>query len=228
MSRALPLIALPDRAEVRSIEALRRPTVLVFERLAALLRGARDADVTFEPADPLADDPYAEPGHEQSMGWTVGHVVAHLTATLEESAALAAELARGVPYHGRSRSEVEWRAVRTVAACRARLAESRRMCLAAFGVWPDAPDFANTYVPWEGAPTFDATAAYLLGLRHAVAHIAQIADALAQARADRWRRTRRGRLVLWLRQRRGEQADPTAAAAQQPDGVPEATVKAVR
>jgi hypothetical protein len=194
---------------------MRRPTVLVLARLAAVLRGARDADITFVPSDPLADDPYAEPGHEQSMGWTVGHVIAHLTATLEESAALAAELARGVTYHGRSRSEVEWHAVRTAAECRARLAESRRMCLAAFGMWPDAPDLANTYEPWEDAPPHGPTARYMLGLSHAAAHIPQIVDALAQARADRWRRTRRGRLALWLR-RRGGGAAATAETERQP------------
>jgi hypothetical protein len=225
MSTRLPTITLPDPPDVRSIEAMRRPTVLVLERLAAVLRGARDADITFIPADPLADDPYAEPGHEQSMGWTVGHIVAHLTATLEESAALAAELARGVAHHGRSRSEVEWRAVRTVAECQARLAESRRMCLAAFGMWPDAPDLTNTYEPWKGSPPFGPTAQYLLGLRHAVAHIPQIADALAQARADRWHRTRRGRLVRWLRRRRGGETVQMEASDQQPITVPVTAVK---
>ncbi|HEV2237296.1 MAG TPA: hypothetical protein VGR57_11610, partial [Ktedonobacterales bacterium] len=190
MSKPAPPFVLPEPAAVRSIEALRRPTIFLFQRIATLLRAARDADVTFVPEDPLADDPYAEPGHEQNVGWTLGHIIAHLTATMEESAALAAELARGVAYHGRSRSEVSWGSVRTVADCRARLAESRRICLASFGMWPEAPDLANTYFPWEGAPPYGATASYLGGLRHAVAHLPQIADTLAQARADRWRRTR--------------------------------------
>jgi hypothetical protein len=201
VSKPAPLIALPEPADVHAIAALRRPTILMFQRSAALLRAARDADITFVPDDPLADDPYAEPGHEQSVGWTLGHIIAHLTATLEEHAAVAAELARGVAYHGRSRTEVPWQDVGSVAACRVRLAESRRICLASFGMWPEAPDLANTYVPWEGAPPYGATASYLLGLRHAVAHLPQIADVLAQARADRWRRTRRGRLRLWLRRR---------------------------
>ena len=90
---------------------------------------------------------------------------------------------------------------------------------------PDAPDLANTYVPWEGAPPFGATAQYLLGLRHAAAHIPQIADALAQARAERWRRTRRGRLLLRLR-RRGAEADPMEATDQQSGAVVKAAVKA--
>ncbi len=94
------------------------------------------------------------------------------------------------------------------------------MCLAAFGMWPEAPDLANTYEPWEGAPPHGPTARYVLGLRHAAAHIQQIEDALAQARTDRWRRTRRGRLMLWLRRRtmRGHAApaepnEPTEPAA---------------
>ena len=205
MSKRVPAITLPGAADVGSIEAMRRPTLLVLQRIDAVLRGARDVDVTFEPNDPLADDPHAEPGHEQSMGWTVGHIVAHLTATLEETAALAAELARGVAYHGRSRHEVAWQSMRTVADCRARIAASRRMCLAAFGMWPEAPDLTNTYEPWEGATPFGPTAQYLHGLRHAAAHIPQIADALAQARADRLRRTWRGRLL-----RRRPQISPTA------------------
>jgi hypothetical protein len=202
MSKPVPMVTLPAATDTVSAADLRHDTIIVLNRTTSLLRGARDADITFEPEDPLATDPYAEPGHEQSMGWTLGHIIAHLTASLEESAALAAELARGVVYHGRSRNEVLWHEIRTVADCRTRLAESRRMCVAALGMWPEAPDLTNTYLPWEGAPPFGATARYLLGLNHAVAHMPQIVDVLAQARYDRWRRTRRGRLVLWLRRPR--------------------------
>jgi hypothetical protein len=199
VSKQISAITLPAAADVRSIESMRRPTLLVLQRIDTLVRSARDVDVAFVPTDPLANDPYAEPGHEQNVGWTVGHIVAHLTATLEEHAALAAELARGVAYHGRSRNEVAWQSVRTTADCRVRLAESRRMCVAALGMWPEAPHLDNTYQPQEGAATYGPVAYYLAGVSHAAAHMAQIADALAQARADRWRRTWRGRLLLQLR-----------------------------
>jgi hypothetical protein len=202
MSQQVSAITLPEAADVRSIEAMRRPTLLALQRIERVLRGARDADVTFVPTDPLADDPFAEPDHEQSVGWTAGHIIAHLTATLEEHAAIAAELARGVAYHGRSRSEVPWQSVRTIADCRARLADSRRMCAASLGMWPEGPDLTNAFSPFEGAPQYGPTAYYLAGVRHAAAHIPQIVDALAQARTDRWRRTWRGRVLLRLRRQR--------------------------
>lgn len=45
------------------------------------------------------------------LAWNLGHVIVHTMASAEESAALAAELARGVEYHGRSRYEVPWETV---------------------------------------------------------------------------------------------------------------------
>jgi hypothetical protein len=123
------------------------------------------------------------------VGWTLGHIVAHLTASAEESATLAAELARGVAYHGRSRREVPWQDIATLAHCRDRLQECRRLCLASLAMWPDRPDLANTYIPWEGSPPMNATARYLLGLRHATRHLEQVRDVVSQARTDRIRRT---------------------------------------
>lgn len=189
------IAARPSEGDVLSTDDLRRLTDGLVERLQRLLRGCHDADVVFVPHDPLADDPYAELGHEANVGWTVGHIIVHLTATAEESAALAAELARGVPYHGRSRREAPWQEVTRVAQCRARLEESRRLCIASLGMWPSQPDLSNTYIPWEGAAPMGALARYLLGLQHADAHIEQVRDVLAQARAERrkktwWRRSR--------------------------------------
>jgi hypothetical protein len=44
---------------------------------------------------------------ELALPWTLGHVIVHITASAEESAFLAAELARGVHRRtGRSRFEV--------------------------------------------------------------------------------------------------------------------------
>lgn len=186
-------IAWPADGEATTTVQLYRLTDDIVDRMLRLLRRRRDVDVSFLPEDPLADDPGADEDGEVNAGWTLGHLVAHVTATAEESAALAAELARGVPSHGRSRREVPWREIATVAQCRARLEECRRLCLASLAMWPDWPDRDNTYVPWEGSPPMGATARYLLGLRHAIGHLEQMREVLAQARADRMRRTPLGR-----------------------------------
>ena len=131
---------------------------------------------------PEADDPYAEDKSEVHMPWTLGHVIVHTNASCEESAALAAELARGVAYHGRSRSEVPWTSVKTIEACRRYLEESRRMCLTSLEMWPDNPHLDNTYTPWEGMPPINAVTRYVLGLMHADSHLGQIDDIVAQAK----------------------------------------------
>ncbi len=69
-----------------------------------MLRRCVDADVTFVPSDPMAHDAAAASDDESEIAWTLGHIIVHMTASSEESAALAAELARGVAYHGRSRT----------------------------------------------------------------------------------------------------------------------------
>ena len=71
-------------------------------------------------------------------------MIVHTTASSEEAAFIAAELARGVEFHGRSRSEVPWETVTTIEQCRHRLEESRRMRLATLQIWPDEPDLDNT------------------------------------------------------------------------------------
>lgn len=96
--------------------------------------------MTFIPVDPQAHDSAATNAEEMGIAWTLGHIIAHMTAGAEESAALAAELARGVPFHGRSRYEVPWQTVTTMQQCRSRLEESRRMRLASLGMWPERPD----------------------------------------------------------------------------------------
>lgn len=60
-----------------------------------LLAECTDADVVFVPQDPEANDPYAADTADAEIAWTVGHLVVHVTASSEESAALAAEMARG-------------------------------------------------------------------------------------------------------------------------------------
>jgi hypothetical protein len=119
------------------------------------------------------------------MSWTLGHVIVHATASAEESAALAAELARGVAFHGRSRAEVPWQMVTTVAQCRQRLEESRQMRLASLDMWPDEPRLDNTYSPYPGVGRVDPVERFLLGLWHDTSHLDQINELVHQARAAR-------------------------------------------
>lgn len=77
-----------------------------------LIADCEDSDVQFLPIDPDAYDPFAEEEKDVDLAWTLGHIIVHLNASNEESAALASELARGVEYHGRSRSEIPWESIR--------------------------------------------------------------------------------------------------------------------
>ena len=93
---------------------------------------------------------------------------------------MAAELARGVQEHGRSRYETPWESVATIVQCQERLKESLRMCLATLNVWPDPPHYENTYSPWKSIGKIDARGRYLLGLKHADDHLGQIDDIIQQ------------------------------------------------
>jgi len=149
------------------------------------IAGCVDADVSFEPVDPHADDPFAATPGEVHMPWTLGHVIVHTTASAEESAAIAAELARGVVPHGRSRYEVPWTEMRTIAGCRQRLEESRRMRLASLEMWPNPAHLENAYQAWTDGPQVNAIGRFVLGLTHEESHLGQIGDIVRQARAAR-------------------------------------------
>lgn len=174
-------LTLQDLVRGLSKDDLRRELNEMYDEVSRLISDCNDAHVTFEPIDEKAQDPYAVEG-EETIAWNVGHLIVHLTASMEESAAIASELARGVTYHGRSRSEIPWREATTIAFCRARLAESRRMCLASLEMWPDAPRMENTYSPVEGAVPHTAISRFASGLRHASDHLGQIADVVRQAK----------------------------------------------
>lgn len=165
---------------------LRRETNEMIDTMLGLVADCTDTDVTFVPVDPQADDRFAAAEAERHMPWTLGHVIVHVTASAEESAYLAVELARGVAYRGgRSRSEVPWQSVKTIAQCRHRLEESRRMRLASLEMWPDQPHLENTYIPREGVPPMNALARFALGLRHDDDHLKHIAEIVRQAKAAR-------------------------------------------
>ena len=180
-----------DRTTIHDLTAgltrddLRRLTNEMVDEMLALIAGCTDEDVTFVPPDPDAYDPYAEDEREVDLSWTLGHVIVHTTASAEESAALAAELARGVKYHGRSRSELPWRAVTTVDQCRQRLEESRRMRLASLDMWPDEPHLNNRYARNTDRPPIGPVERFVLGLKHDYDHLEQIARIVRQAREAR-------------------------------------------
>jgi hypothetical protein len=159
---------------------LRTLTNEMIDSMLELIAACDDADVTFVPDDPDAEDAYAENADQVNLAWTLGHVIVHTTASAEESAFLAAELARGVEWHGRSRYEVPWTSVTTIVRCRERLEESRRMRLATLDVWPREPHWENTYEPAPGI-THNCVSRFAAGLAHDDSHLEQIKKIVAQA-----------------------------------------------
>jgi hypothetical protein len=162
---------------------LRRLTDEMVDAVLNLTSDCTDADVTFVPQDPKAYDPFAADEADVNLAWTLGHVVVHITASSEEAAAVAAELARGVEYHGRSRCEVPWQTVTTIAQCRQRLEESRRMRLASLDMWPDQPHLDNVF-EW-GGQEINAVTRFVWGLKHADDHLEQVKDIVRQAKLAR-------------------------------------------
>lgn len=160
---------------------LRDLTNEIVDKILDLITECIDADVTFEPVDQEAYDPYAKTPEEEHLAWTLGHVIVHTTASAEEAAAIAAELARGVEYHGRSRHEVPWTEMRTIEGCRQRLEESRRMRLASLFMWPEEPHLELEYEAWTGGPRVNAIGRYILGLMHEESHLGQIRGIVKQA-----------------------------------------------
>jgi hypothetical protein len=178
-------ITFPELVAGLTRDDLRALTEEMIDTILEQIAGCVDADVTFEPVDPQANDPYASTPEELRMPWTLGHVIVHTTASAEEAAAIGAELARGVLPHGRSRYEVHWTEMRTIADCRGRLEESRRMRLASLGMWLDAAHLENEYQAWTDGPVVNAIGRFVLGLMHEGSHLAQIGDIVRQARAAR-------------------------------------------
>lgn len=165
-----------------TFDALRPLTHEIIDRQLELLADCRDEDVTFVPDDPNAWDPYATDG--AALAWTLGHVIVHVTASSEEAAFIAAEMARGVEPHGRSRYETPWETVTTVAQLRRRLEESRRMRLALLDAWPDEPHMQIRFAYGPDKPSYNPVQRFLLGMRHEEEHLAQLADIVRQAAAQ--------------------------------------------
>ncbi len=178
-------ISFAELVDGLTVDDLANLTHEMIDTMLDLISPCVDEDVSFEPRDPVAHDPYAADPKDITLAWNLGHVVVHVTASAEESAALAAELARGVENRGRSRYEVPWPSMVTIAACGHRLEESRRMRIASLGMWPDDPFLDNSYLPWAGAPKVNAVGRFVLGLMHDDSHIAQIGEIVRQAKEAR-------------------------------------------
>ena len=99
-----------------SLSDLENLTNEMIDFILGQIAECQDFDVTFEPSDPEADDPYAADPEDVDLAWNLGHVIVHVTASSEESAALAAELARGVRHHGRPRWRDRLSGVRRLAS----------------------------------------------------------------------------------------------------------------
>ena len=125
---------------------------------------------------------------EEKIGWSLAHLVVHVTATSEEAAAYSSWLARGIPTprEPRPRYETNWHTVTTKEQVLQRLEESRRIRLAYLDTWPDQPHLDAYRELSERAlerlGQLNATAAFLNGLKHEVGHYAQFHEVARQAR----------------------------------------------
>ncbi len=179
-------ITLQELCAGLTCDDLGRITGELIDAELGLIAGCVDADAIFVPEDPLAHDAFAASPEEVALAWTLAHVIVHITATSEEAAFVAAEMARGVPQReGRSRYETPWRSITTIAQCHQRLEESRRIRLAALNAWPDKPHMTNLFRWRVDGPGYDPVVRCAMGLNHEHSHQAQIASIVQQAKAAR-------------------------------------------
>lgn len=165
---------------------LRKETNRLYDLVRGFFDELDDHHVIFLPHDPEAYDPHAETEAERHVGWTLGHLVAHVTASVEESASISSILARGIVQQGRLRSEIPWEELDTVEKCLQRLDESRRMALGYLDAWPDKPSLKtfreiNSERARAHFGPMNATASFMTGLTHMHGHLGQFADVRQQA-----------------------------------------------
>ncbi|GLV54798.1 hypothetical protein KDH_16450 [Dictyobacter sp. S3.2.2.5] len=153
---------------------LRTETSELFNNIQTIIANATDAAVTLVPEDSQAG--------EGEHGWTLGHVIAHLTASLEEQATTSALLARGFTLEQRFHTETPWESITTVEQLQARLRECNRLCNAYLDAWPDNPDLSATVtrIPFIGP--MNAIGCYVLGILHGQMHYDQLKEIMRQAR----------------------------------------------
>ncbi len=166
---------LAEQTKGFTLADLQAATKELFDGLQAAVAGATNQAIVFVPHD-------AEATSGDEKGWTVAHVVAHLTATLEEICAIAAQLTRNVELDDqlRLRYETPWESIQTVEQVKARLAESRCICLAFLDAWPDEPNLQATITRIPAFGPLNAVALCALGIFHGLLHQQQIVEALNQ------------------------------------------------
>ncbi|MFN8372078.1 MAG: DinB family protein [Anaerolineae bacterium] len=158
----------------------------MLDTILSIIKELNDAQLVFLPHDPNAHDPYAVVG-EEHIGWSLAHLVAHVTASSEEGAAHSSALARGIPLptEPRLRYETPWKAITTRAEVLQRIEESRRIRLAFLDTWPDNPHldvYRETSARFlERFGKMNAKMAFLFGLKHELGHHAQIREVARQA-----------------------------------------------
>ena len=167
-----------DLASDVTLDDLQIATNAQIAEMATWVRDLSDAQVVF-----VASDSQAEGG----VGWNVAHLIAHVTASSEEGAAVSSILARGIdyPFEPRLRVEVDWTTLTTTAACLQRLEESRRIRQGYLSAWPDQPRLdTHRALPAgfaERVGPINAIGACLLGLFHEAGQFAQLREIIAQA-----------------------------------------------
>jgi hypothetical protein len=175
---------LSDLAQGLCVDDLHNLTDQMIDEILSIIAGAVDSDVVFQPIDEKANDPFAASAEEMDMPWTLGHVIVHTTASAEEGAAQACSLARGVVINGRSRYEMPWESVTTLAQIHQRLEESRRMRHALLAAWPDPPHLEVTYTAsYPGAVAVNAVGRFISGLSHEDSHLSQLREIMRQAKS---------------------------------------------
>lgn len=148
----------------------------LYAEITTIISGVNDTGATFVAHDPAQTDP-------AESGWTLGHVIVHLTAGLEELSVTAALLAGGIIPENRLRNEVPWETIQTAAQVQHRLAESRRMCQAFLNGWPDEPHFETTVNRIPQLGPMNCNAMFMLSLMHTKSHLEQIREIMRQAKA---------------------------------------------
>lgn len=181
-------VKMADFAKRFTIADLRAATNASVDAMLDFVKDLSDAQVTFMPHDPNANDPHAVAG-EEHIGWSLAHLVVHVTASSEEGAAYSVIQARGIPYprEPRLRYETLWHTVTTKAQVIQRLEESRRMRLAYLDAWPDEPHLDVYRELSERAKEIlgdlNAIGSFLNGMKHEAGHFEQFREVRRQALA---------------------------------------------
>ena len=155
---------------------LRPYTDEAFEMVRASISSATDSAVTFVPYDPRSTE-------DDEYGWTLAHVIAHLTAILEGDAAIASLLARGVQIESglHLRYETPWEEIQTVQQVQARLAESQRICNAYLETWPEQPHLDTTVTLGPSLGPMNAIGIHMFAIGHAYMHYEQLNEIVRQS-----------------------------------------------